>query len=466
MKCRRSHLLLRVSHMVSSRPPPVVDAELAEEIEVHRAMTQERLEQSGVPAVDAASASRRALGNVTLAREEARDIWTWPRLESVWRDVRVGARILRKFPGFTAIAVLTLALGIGANTAIFSAVQAVLLRPLPYADADRLAMLWTDDAKRGIHEAPTSSLLVGDWRRESRAFTDMAIFSTNSAILSGTDAPERTVTAFVSANLFSVLRVPATVGRAFSLDEEQRADYVAVVSYGLWQRRFGGSPDAIGKTIEIDGDANSNKKGPRTVRVVGVMPEGFYFPNKNIQVWEPATVYWRWKRESTERFLNDARRWGVAGRLAARATARDAQAEMCDDRPTSRPDVPGHRRRLSGLRRHGCSDARPCRRTAAPARAVGTAGGRGMSPPHCLRQRRQPSPRARRVAWARAGHQDRAWRGARTARPSAAGRKQPAGPRRRARRPVARVCRRAHPLGLSAPRHPAAGGDQRSMRRS
>ena len=108
---------------------------------------------------------------------------------------------------------LTLALGIGANTAIFSVVQAVVLRPLPYADPGRLAMLWTDDTKRSLHEAPTSSLLASDWRRESRSFTDMAIFSTNNAILTGTDAPERTVTAFVSANLFPLLRVPATVGR-------------------------------------------------------------------------------------------------------------------------------------------------------------------------------------------------------------------------------------------------------------
>ena len=305
-----------------------LESELVEEIEAHRAMKQEQLERSGVAQAEAAHHSRRALGNVTLAREDARDVWTWQRVESVWQDVRIGARALRRFPGFTAIAVLTLALGIGANTAIFSAVQALLLRPLPYANPDQLAMLWTDDTKRSIRDAPTSSLLATDWRSQSRTFSDMAIFSANSAVLTGTDAPERTVTTFVSANLFALLRVPATVGRTFSPDEEQRAERVAVVSYGLWQRRFGGSPDAIGKTIEIDGDANSYKKGPRTVRVVGVMPEGFYFPNKDIQVWEPATVYWRWARESTERFSSDVRRWGVVGRLSASATARDAQAEM------------------------------------------------------------------------------------------------------------------------------------------
>jgi putative ABC transport system permease protein len=305
-----------------------LDSDLSEEIEAHRAMMQAELERAGVAPAEAARRSRRALGNVTLAREEARDIWKLPRLESVWRDVRLGARAFRRFPGFTAVAVLTLALGIGANTAIFSAVQAVLLRSLPYAQPDELAMLWSDDTKRGLHEAPTSALLANDWRGQSRTFLDMAIFSTNSAILTGGDTPERVVTAFVSANLFSLLRVPAAVGRAFSAEEEQRAERVAVVSYDVWQRRFGGASDAIGRSVVIDGDMGSYKKGPRSVRVVGVMPKGFYFPDKNVQIWEPATVYWRWENEYTERFSNDSRRWGVVGRLSAYATAHDARAEM------------------------------------------------------------------------------------------------------------------------------------------
>ncbi len=305
-----------------------LDADLSEEIEAHRAMKQADLERSGVAPGEAARHSRRALGNVTLAREEARDVWTRPRLESVWRDLRVGARTFRGFPGFTVVAVLTLALGIGANTAIFSAVRAVLLRPLPYAQPDELAMLWSDDPKRSLHEAPTSALLVDDWRSQSRTFSDMAIMSTNSAILAGGDAPERTVTAFVSANLFSLLRVPAAVGRTFSKEEERHAERVAVVSYDVWQRRLGGTADAIGRTVEIDGDMNSYKKGPRTVRVVGVMPRGFYFPDKNVEIWEPATVYWRWENEYAERFSNDSRRWTVVGRLVPGATAHDAKAEM------------------------------------------------------------------------------------------------------------------------------------------
>jgi predicted permease len=322
---RMGRLARRLQHWLHTRQR---ESDLIEELEAHRAMKQEALERLGRPSADAAQDSRRALGNITLARQDARDVWAWRRADSFWQDVRIGARALRRFPGFTAIAVITLALGIGANTAIFSAVRAVLLRPLPYGQPGELAMLWSDDTKRGLHEAPTSSLLASDWRRESRAFADMAIFSTNAAILTGTDIPERTVTAFASANIFSVLRVPAAVGRTFSPDEEQHGERVAVISHGLWQRRFGGSSDVVGKTIEIDGDMNSYKKGPRTVRVVGVMPEEFYFPNKNVHVWEPATVYWRWESESSERFSNDARRWGVVGRLAPSVTTREAQNEM------------------------------------------------------------------------------------------------------------------------------------------
>ena len=204
-------------------------------------MKQEALEQSGVTPTEAAHDSRRALGNITLARQDARDVWAWRRADSFWQDVRIGARALRRFPGFTAIAVLTLALGIGANTAIFSAVRAVLLRPLPYGQPDELAMLWSDDTKRGLHEAPTSSLLASDWRRESRAFADMAIFSTNAAILTGTDIPERTVTAFASANLFSRApsarsRRPDVLARRGTACRARRGHQPWLVAAAVWRQ--------------------------------------------------------------------------------------------------------------------------------------------------------------------------------------------------------------------------------------
>lgn len=249
-------------------------------------------------------------------------------MNGMLNDVRYGLRLLFAQRGFTGVVILTLALGIGANTAIFSVVNAVVLRPLPFREPDRLAMLWTDDVARGIHEGFTSYLTMTDWRSRSQLFSDMAIFTDNPLTLTGFYEPERVKGEFVSANLFPLLGIEPFLGQTFSADQEEQREQVVVLSYGLWQRRYGGASDVVGKSLEIDGDQNSYKGGPRAARIIGVMPAGFYFPDKETQLWEPATVYWRWKRESVERFLGDARRWGVAGRLKTGATIRDAQVEM------------------------------------------------------------------------------------------------------------------------------------------
>src|SRR5574341_410050 len=175
-------------------------------------------------------------------------------MQTLLQDLRYGARMLLKKPSFSLIAVLTLALGIGANTAMFSVVNAVMLRPLPFHEADRLAILWTDDPKRGLHEQVTSYTTFTDWRGQSQSFADMAIFSGNPLTLTGGEEPERVKGEFVSANLFPLLGVQPALGRTFSQEDEQRGERVVVLSHGLWQRRFSGSPEAIGKTLTIDGD--------------------------------------------------------------------------------------------------------------------------------------------------------------------------------------------------------------------
>jgi predicted permease len=246
-------------------------------------------------------------------------LWLQPRRleDEMFQDLRYGVRMLLKTPGFTIVAVLTLALGIGANTAIFSLVNAVLLRPLPYHDPDRLAMLWTDDPKRSIREEGTSYPNFLDWRSQSQLFTDMAICSRGfPAVLTGGYEPERVMREFVSANLFPLLGVRPALGRTISPDDEQRRTRVVVLSYGLWQRRFGAAPDAIGKTLEIDG---------QTSQVIGVMPADFYFPTKDTQLWEPVTVHWFWDVVQAERFIDP---WRVVGRLKPHATFDQAQAEM------------------------------------------------------------------------------------------------------------------------------------------
>jgi putative ABC transport system permease protein len=235
----------------------------------------------------------------------------------LWQDLRYGARTLVKAPGFTLLAVITLSLGIGANTAIFSVVNGVLLRPLPHQEPDRLAMLWKINAKQDLYEDGTSIPSFLDWRAQSQTFADMAVFAgVNSVFLTGGDEPEPARIVRASANLFPLLGVKPTLGRAFSADEEDRRERVVVVGYGLWQRRFGGAPDVIGKTLEING---------QTSQVIGVMPEGFYFPTKEAQLWEPATLFGMYDRLRAVRGNDD---WNVVGRLKPGATWREAQGEM------------------------------------------------------------------------------------------------------------------------------------------
>jgi predicted permease len=244
-------------------------------------------------------------------------------MDGVANDLRYAARTLRRSPSFTAIAIMTLALGIGANTAMFSVVNAVILRPLPYQDPDRLAMLWTNDPKRDIREEGTSYPTFLDWRSQNRAFADMAICSRgNPVTLTGVNEPERVMGEAVSANLFPLLGVTPILGRTFSDVEEQQHERVVVVSYALWQRRLGASRDAIGKMLEVDG---------QTFEVIGVMPAGFYFPTKDVQLWQPATFVSMTllpavrDRIWTSRFSDW---WRVVGRLRPSATFDDAQAEM------------------------------------------------------------------------------------------------------------------------------------------
>jgi putative ABC transport system permease protein len=246
-------------------------------------------------------------------------LWLQPRRmeDEMFQDLRFSLRMLLKNPGFTLVAMLTLAVGIGANTAIFSVVNAVLLRPLPYQDPDRLAMLWTDDPKHDIHEEGVSYPNFLDWRSQNKLFTDMAICSRrNAVVLTGGDEPERVMSDLVSANLFPLLGVRPALGRAFSPEEEIRRARVVVISHGLWRRRFGAAPDVIGKTLEIDG---------QTSQVIGVMPADFYFPTRDTQLWELASAARFWEFVRAERFTDT---WRVVGRLKQQTTFDQAQAEM------------------------------------------------------------------------------------------------------------------------------------------
>jgi putative ABC transport system permease protein len=183
-----------------------------------------------------------------------------------FRDVRYALRQLRKSPGFTSAAVLMLALGIGANTAIFSMVNAVLLRPLPYQEADRLVMVWEQNPHRGWFENVVSAANFLDWKKQNDVFTDMAAFESNFFNLSGGNKPEEIAGERVTTNLFSVLGVRPLRGRSFLPEEEKRGASAVILSYGLWQQNFGGDAALVGKPISLNGQAYT---------VVGILPATF-----------------------------------------------------------------------------------------------------------------------------------------------------------------------------------------------
>lgn len=315
--------------------------DIEEEMRFHIELETQTNIERGMKPDEARASALRSFGHVGRMRELAYEIRGGGIMETLWQDARYSARMLVKNPGFTFVAVLTLALGIGANTAIFSVVNAVILRPLPYQDPDRLAMLWTDDPKHDVHEAATSYPNFLDWRKQSRHFAEMAIFRSEPTILPGADETERVMGGFASSGLFPLLGVKPLLGRTFSPDEEERGEPVVVLSYGFWQRRFGGSQNAIGRTLEM-----INAKGGRNAyRIIGVMPEKFYFPSQDIPFWIPATTYWRWQRESTDRYMST---WRVVGRLKPHAALRQAQTEMSaigqrlsQAYPTTNPYFPG-----------------------------------------------------------------------------------------------------------------------------
>jgi predicted permease len=225
--------------------------------------------------------ARRAFGSVTVVKEDVRSAWGWARAEQLARDVRYGLRQVRRNPSFSAIAIATLALGIGVNTAMFSAVDAVLIRSLPYVDADRLVMIWDEMSFIGFPKHLSTPAEWHEWRRLNTVFTDIAATQTARPTLSGDGEPEQLPGRKVTGNFWSLLGVSPLLGRVFTEDEDRRGVKVAVLSHGLWLRRFGGSPSVLGRTITLD---------DTPYEVIGVMPRDFFFlPARDIDVWMPTS---------------------------------------------------------------------------------------------------------------------------------------------------------------------------------
>jgi putative ABC transport system permease protein len=226
--------------------------------------------QHGLPPGQARYAAQRALGNTTLVKEDTRAMWRWAWLQPLWQDLRYGVRLLLKTPGFTAVAVLTLALGIGANTAIFSLVEGLMLKPLPYHRPDSLVVPATIFQRMKTDRGPDSYSDILDWKAQTGLFDGVATFNTGYADVTGAEEPERIRALSVDQDYFRVMATPPAAGRTFLPEEHHLgAGRAVVLTWRLWMRRFGGDSKLLGSPIQLGGV-------PYTV--IGVMPKDSTWP--------------------------------------------------------------------------------------------------------------------------------------------------------------------------------------------
>jgi putative ABC transport system permease protein len=266
-----------IRRLVALARRPRLDRELRDELAAHVEARARRLaDDECVPLDEARRRAAVSVGNVTRLREESREQWGFPRLESILQDLRYGARQLRRTPLFTAAAVVTLALTIGSTAALFAIVNAVILRPLPYRNSDRLMAVTIESDGRSIgrFDVPTAAIAV---RVGTRGFESVAAYDSTGGNLTGGVQPERVFGALVSPAFFDVMGVAPLIGRSFAADEVgPGSPAVVVLSYALWQRTFGAPPDLGDRVVRLDDVA---------YRVIGVMPAGFRFPAR--------AEYWR-----------------------------------------------------------------------------------------------------------------------------------------------------------------------------
>src|SRR6516225_5550156 len=305
-------------------------SDLSEEIQEHLEEKIDELVASGASREEATYAARREFGNATLIEERGREVWSWSWLETLGQDVRYGFRQLRRNPGFTIIAVLTLALGIGANTAIFSVVNAVVLRPLPYSHSDRL--VWIAESIPALKsEAATGGDYV-DWKDQNHTLDRIAAYDTvyrdslregsgsggGSADfnLTGRGTPARVHGAFVSASFFATLGVEPQLGRAFTENEDQPSGpHVVVLMHSFWQQYFGSDAHVLGQTVNLDA-------APYTV--IGVMPASFRFPgDSDAQILVPLAL-----NQASERLRIAQRHVRIIGRLKPGVSLAAARADL------------------------------------------------------------------------------------------------------------------------------------------
>ena len=320
MLAKRFHSWLRATLQRQN-----LEREMDDELRLHMEMYAEDLMRSGMEREEAERQARREFGRIGQTKVACREAIGTDLLDSLLSDIRYSLRLLRRTPGFTGLAIVTLALGIGATTAVFSLVNAVLLRDLPYRDPDRLAFLYEP-----IPDIPGVPLeawapVNGDfstWQDENGSFTSMAMFTCDGLNASLGDTAFRASGSRVTADFFGLLGIPPTLGRTVdSADTEPGHERVVVISHALWQSRFGGDRDVLGKEMLLNA---------QPYRVVGVMPAGFAFPHgtENPDAPEKTDIWVPWTMTPQEKASRDENSGNAIGRLRPGVSVSQAQAEI------------------------------------------------------------------------------------------------------------------------------------------
>jgi predicted permease len=294
-----------------------LDRDLEDEMQFHLAMREEKNRAEGLAASEARDSARRTFGNPYGLKERCREMWMLMSLESVARDVRYALRSYARTPVFTLVVILVMALGIGANTALFSVVHTVLLQPLPFSHPERLVSLYERDILGASPRDMVSGGDFEDWQKQAKSFEQMSVIAEDGANLSGSgnQLPEYVGTQLCGSNFFAMLGVNPVIGRFFSAGDDRRdAPATVVLNYGLWKRRFGGDPGVVGQTIRLDS---------KPYTVIGVLPQGFMV-QPGMQLWLPVNH----ELPPDQMEFRGNHRFRVWARLKPGVTVPEASAEL------------------------------------------------------------------------------------------------------------------------------------------
>src|SRR5215469_10407676 len=292
------------------------DADLQRELQSDLELEEEEQRERGIPPEEVRYAALRAFGNPSVIRKQTREVWNWDRLETLLRDLRISIRTLARQPAFSAVAMLVIAVGMGATISLFTVVWSVLLKPLPFDRPELLVRLY-ESSEKFPHNVVAPGI-YHEWKQESQSFSDLALYNDfqQRNLSEGGALPEQVRATISSWDLFATLGVQPSIGRSFTAEDDQpSANGTVILSWSLWKRRFGGDSSVIGRKINLDA---------KPYTIIGVMPRWFVFPEQKVQIFLP--VYHEQKPEDMATIDNHG--FSVIGRLRPGVGRQQAAQEV------------------------------------------------------------------------------------------------------------------------------------------